>query len=108
MDPCVSCSQEFYIVTLTSCQNGCLFEIQNSSRNYWKGLGSGFEMQIFGETEHQQNNFGVICLVISPKGFLPLFGAELFRAANFRHFERKCQYFPQNSHHRIISQKNRF
>ena len=59
MDPCVSCSQEFYIVTLTSCLSGCLFVIQNSSRNYRKGLRSDFEMHIFGETEHQQNNFGV-------------------------------------------------
>ena len=41
------------------------------------------------------------------KSILPLFAAKLFRAAfNFRHFERNCQYFQQNSHHRIISQKN--
>ena len=44
----------------------------------------------------------------SVKAFLYcLLSLELFRAGNFRHFERKCQYFPQSLHHRIISQKNR-
>ena len=101
----------FSRILVTRCQIGCLGElsVHNSTDNLRKIRSYTHTWQncSVSSLSRQWPLTWLSGIFVLCKSILPLFAAKLFRAAfNFRHFERNCQYFQQNSHHRIISQKN--